>query len=279
MTDYHKSKPRPSLHHTTGSPLPARKPSIRKSSSRPESARRATGQNMTEHAALPALPTELPFGILHRSNQAVIINKPAGLPVHPGPGTTTSVEDFFPLLSRRKDGPWLAHRLDTDTAGCLAIALRKQTLIAMQAAFATGEVTKTYWAVVEGVPAPEGRITTPLLRKSTPEGWKMIADPKGQTADTQWRRLGTDGRISWLELTLHTGRTHQARIHCALLGTPVLGDPVYGHGTKRTPLHLLSRALTLPLDPPISAIAPPPPSMRAALQRCGWLDDAADGGG
>jgi 23S rRNA-/tRNA-specific pseudouridylate synthase len=75
---------------------------------------------------------------LFRDSRFVIIDKPAGLPVHPGPSRTPSVEDLFPTLTRKKHGPWLAHRLDADTSGCLAIALSKTALLAAQSAFATG---------------------------------------------------------------------------------------------------------------------------------------------
>jgi 23S rRNA-/tRNA-specific pseudouridylate synthase len=91
----------------------------------------------------------------------------------------------------------------------------------------------------------------------------MVIDATGKPAVTEWRLLGQAGDSAWLELTPRTGRTHQVRVHCAALGFPVLGDPVYGGGIG--PLHLLARALTLRLDPPVSAVAPVPAHMRAAL--------------
>ena len=207
--------------------------------------------------------------VLFRDDRFVVLDKPAGLAVHPGPRGGASVEDWFPLLSRRKDGPWLAHRLDADTAGCLVVALRRAALIAAQAAFAEGRVHKTYWAVVRGAPAQtSGTIDAPLRRVSTKGGWRMVVDAAGQTAATDWRLCGRDGDIAWLELFPHTGRTHQVRVHCAALGCPVLGDPVYGGGAGR--LHLLARAITLPVDPPVAATAEPPAHMRDALRRCGW---------
>ncbi len=210
--------------------------------------------------------------ILFQDQRYIVLNKPAGLPVHPGPRGGPSVEDFFQLLSRRKDGPWLAHRLDADTAGCLVIALRKAALIAAQDAFAGGKANKVYWAVVQGQPANDrGTIDAPLARRDAKAGWRMAEDPAGQPAVTDWRVLGRSDGIAWLELKPHTGRTHQIRVHCATLGCPILGDPVYGDG--KGPLHLLSRAIALPLDPPLSAIADPPPHMRAALARCGWTID------
>ncbi len=95
----------------------------------------------------------------------MVIDKPAGPAVHAGPSHGPSVEDWFPLLSRRKDGPWLAHRLDADTSGCLVIALRRRALLAAQALFASGAVSKIYWAVVCGtVPGDAGTVDAPLRR-------------------------------------------------------------------------------------------------------------------
>jgi tRNA pseudouridine32 synthase / 23S rRNA pseudouridine746 synthase len=216
-----------------------------------------------------ATAASTPPPILFRDDRFVVLDKPPGLAVHPGPRGGPSVEDFFPVLSRRKDGPWLVHRLDADTAGCLVIALRRAALIAAQAEFAAGRAQKTYWAVVRGVPhETAGTVDAPLRRQASRSGWRMISDTAGQSAVTDWRLRGQADDIAWLELHPHTGRTHQVRAHCAMLGCPVLGDPIYGGG--KSPLHLLSRAITLLLDPPLAATAPPPPHMRGALARCGW---------
>ena len=211
--------------------------------------------------------------ILFQDSRFVVLDKPAGVPVHAGPRGGASIEDVFPQLSRRRDGPWLAHRLDADTAGCLVVALRRAALHAAQAAFAEGRVRKTYWAVVQGRPAEDaGIVEAPLLKRTAPAGWRMVVDAGGQAARTAWRVLGAGGGIAWLELLPQTGRTHQVRVHCAVLGCPILGDPVYGGagagGAGR--LHLLARAVQLPLDPPVQAVAPPPEHMRAALRACGW---------
>ncbi|MCW3473529.1 RluA family pseudouridine synthase [Limobrevibacterium gyesilva] len=206
--------------------------------------------------------------ILYQDSRFVVLNKPAGLPVHPGPRGGASVEDVFPRLSRRRDGPWLAHRLDADTAGCLVVALRRVALLEAQLLFAAGRVKKTYWAVVAGAPPGEsGTVDAPLLKRSDRAGWRMVVDAAGQAAITDWRLRGRAAGIAWLELHPRTGRTHQVRAHCAALGCPILGDPVYGDGEGR--LHLLARAISLPLDPPLNATAPPPPHMVAALAMCG----------
>jgi tRNA pseudouridine32 synthase/23S rRNA pseudouridine746 synthase len=182
------------------------------------------------------------------------------------------VEDCFAALRRHpaQEGPWLAHRLDADTAGCLVVALRRSALRAAQAAFAAGSVRKIYWAVVHGRPREAGgTLALSLSRESTPGGWRMRADPGGQSASSTWRLLGTAGGLSWLEVQPHTGRTHQVRVHCAALGCPLLGDRVYG-STAAAPMHLLARSIVLPLDPPVSATAPPPDFMAASLAACGW---------
>ena len=228
--------------------------------------------------------------MLYEDPHLVVLNKPAGLAVHAGPRGGPSVEDEFPRLSRRRAGPWLAHRLDADTAGCLVVALRRAALVAVQAAFAEGRVRKTYWAVVDGAPgADAGEVDVPLLKRSDVGGWRMVVDPAGAAARTAWRVRGQVGGRTWLELHPLTGRTHQIRVHCATLGCPVVGDAVYGAALPRHPgldpgsrslaarphvvetgLMLLARAIVLPLDPPVSVVAPPPPHMLAALRVCGW---------
>jgi tRNA pseudouridine32 synthase/23S rRNA pseudouridine746 synthase len=206
-----------------------------------------------------------------RDRRCVVLNKPAGLAVHAGPSGGRSVEDWFPSLSRRKDGPWLAHRLDADTAGCLVIALRHAALLAAQACFAAGTAGKTYWAVVAGTVAEEaGTVAAPLRRQTGPHGWRIVIDATGQPAITEWRVLGRQPGLTWLELRPKTGRTHQIRVHCLAMGTPILGDERYGEG--RGGLHLLARAIHLPLDPPVAATADPPPHMIDALRRCGFRD-------
>ena len=206
--------------------------------------------------------------ILFRDDRYVVLDKPSGLPVHPGPRGGPSAEDWFPLLSQRKAGPWLAHRLDADTSGCLLVALRRSALLAAQAEFAAGRVRKTYWAVVRGGPsAAHGTIDVPLARRSTRDGWHMVEDPAGKPAVTEWRVLGRADELTWLELSPRTGRTHQVRVHCAMLGCPVVGDAMYGGGVGR--LHLLARGIALDLEPPVAAVAPVPDHMREALLRCG----------
>jgi tRNA pseudouridine32 synthase/23S rRNA pseudouridine746 synthase len=210
--------------------------------------------------------------VLFQDQRFVVLDKPAGLAVHAGPSGGPSVEDWFGALSRRKDGPWLAHRLDADTAGCLVIALRRAALRSAQALFASGEVRKTYWSVVRGdVHANAGTVSAPLRRITDPGGWRMVVDERsGQTAVTDWQVLGRANGLTWMEMRPRTGRTHQIRVHCVILGTPILGDERYGKAGGG--LHLLARAIHIPLDPPVDAVAQPPPHMRTALRLCGFRE-------
>jgi tRNA pseudouridine32 synthase / 23S rRNA pseudouridine746 synthase len=224
--------------------------------------------------------------ILYRDGLMLVIDKPAGIAVHAGPGGGPHLEHWFPLLRfGLPRPPALAHRLDRDTSGCLVLGRHPKALRRLGTLFAEGKIEKTYWAVVAGIPAePEGTIDAPL-RKDTSRrvGWRMEIDPAGQRAVTDYRVLGTaDGR-AWLELRPRTGRTHQIRVHCAALGCPVVGDQTYGgpqpsNKTAGQPLHLHARAIAIPLYPARPAIeitSPVPPHMLDALTRLGY-DRAED---
>ncbi len=198
----------------------------------------------------------------------MVIDKPAGLPVHAGRAGGPSVEDFFPGWRRGKTGPWLAHRLDQDTAGCLVIALKKSALLAAQAQFAGGLAMKTYWAIVLGDPPASGRISQPLAKRTEGRAWRMAADDAAPPAITDFTVRGRAPGRAWVEFSPRTGRTHQIRAHAAHLGCPILGDSIYGGGAG--PLMLLARRIELKLDPALIAEAPPPAAMRAALAVCGY---------
>lgn len=230
-----------------------------------------------------ALPPEKELAegaILHRDEAVLVLDKPAGLPTHRGPRARASVEDWLEALRfGKRHLPQPAHRLDADTAGCLVLGRTKPALAALGRAFAEGRVAKTYWAVVVGGPEAEsGVIDAPLAKVSTKAGgWRMRVDPAGQAAVTAWRVLGRGGGHAWLSLSPRTGRTHQLRVHAADAGWPILGDPLYGNG-EAGGLQLLARSIVIPgweERPAITAAAPVPVHMRAALAGCGW--PAADG--
>ncbi len=218
------------------------------------------------------LPPAIAARILHQDDAVIVLDKPAGLPVHGGPRGGASLEDWLPALQQGKRHlPQPAHRLDADTAGCLALGRTKPALAALGALFAEKRAEKTYWAVLAAVPdAPEGRIEAPLLKVSSRErGWRMVVHPDGQPAATRWRLLGAGDGLAFVALTPETGRTHQLRVHCAHRGWAILGDALYGRPAEGG-LHLLARSLLLPLEPPVAATAPVPAAMQPALCRCGW---------
>ncbi len=222
-----------------------------------------------------ALPAEIAARVLLLREDALVLDKPAGLAVHRGPRGGASLEDWLEKLRLGKRHlPQPAHRLDADTAGCLVLGRTKPALAALGAIFAAGRAEKTYWAILRGGPAePAGRIDAPLRKvSSAARGWRMEVHPEGQAAATRWRVLGRAPGMAWVELSPETGRTHQLRVHCAAMGCSILGDPLYGAAAPEG-LQLLARAIALPLDPPLRATAPPPRHMRAALAACGWREE------
>ncbi|MBI4183320.1 MAG: RNA pseudouridine synthase [Proteobacteria bacterium] len=226
-------------------------------------------------------PEEMLARVLYRDGLMLIIDKPAGLPVHAGAGGGPNLEDFLDAFRfGLPDPPGLAHRLDRDTSGCLVLGRHREALARLGRLFAGGRVEKVYWAVAEGAAtAPEGRIDL-QLRKVTArkDSWRMAVDREaGQPALTDYRVLGESGGRAWIEFRPLTGRTHQIRVHAAALGCPVAGDWVYGKAARGAgPLMLHARAVSVPLypkRPPIAATAPVPPHMAAALRACGFAGE------
>lgn len=206
--------------------------------------------------------------VLFLDGEAIVIDKPAGLAVHPGPKTPASLEDHLHHLrfGFQRD-PGLVHRIDRDTSGCLMLARNPKALKRFTQAFAGREVAKSYVAVLDAIPDAEaGTIDLPLLKISSREqGWRIVPDPGGQAAVTRWRILAArDGRALVL-FEPETGRTHQLRVHAAAgIGIPIAGDPVYGRG--KGPMLLHARSLSMPRTgkPPVEAVAPLPPHFLAA---------------
>lgn len=216
--------------------------------------------------------------VLYRDALMLVIDKPAGLAVHPGPRGGPSLEDFFTELRfGLPRPPHLAHRLDRDTSGCLVLGRHRKALAKLGELFSTAAVEKRYWAVVRGAPPAEsGTIDLALSKRSTRErGWWMQPDVSGQSAITDYRVLGCGIEMTWLELRPRTGRTHQIRAHLAALGCPIIGDPVYGlRSGARTldRLHLHARSVSVPLytkRAPIVVEAEPPEHMQEPLAECG----------
>jgi tRNA pseudouridine32 synthase / 23S rRNA pseudouridine746 synthase len=227
-------------------------------------------------------PEEMLARLLYRDGLMLVIDKPAGLPVHRGPKGGESLEDHFGALRfGLPRAPALAHRLDRETSGCLVLGRHRQALAALGRLFKSGAVGKTYWAIVErGPDADEGRIDLPLGRLDVTRGWWMKHDPEGQPSATTWRVLGRAEALTWLALEPLTGRTHQLRVHCAEMGWPILGDAIYGKAARTggPGLQLHSRAVEVPLYKNRDAVrvtAPLPQHMRERLRAYGWAGEDA----
>lgn len=215
--------------------------------------------------------------VLFKDSLMLVIDKPPGIVVHPGPRGGPSLEDFFGGLKfGYKETPQLAHRLDRDTSGCLILGRNERALRKLGRLFETGQVKKTYWAITEGRPeAEEGTIDLPLKKVKEPKGWSMAPAKPGEDGA---QKAVTDYRVmkhlrndrAWLELYPRTGRTHQLRVHLKSIGCPILGDWLYSGGDERPPegefptLHLHARSLEIPLypdNPPVTVAAELPEHM------------------
>ena len=189
-------------------------------------------------AAVP-LAEALPLAVLHEDRDLVVVDKAAGMVVHPGAGHATGTL-VNALLHRVKDlagvggelRPGIVHRLDKDTTGCLVVAKNEQALVALQKAFKTRAVEKTYLALIHGVPPAEGRIET-LYGRHPIHRQKFTGKVReGKQAITVFRVLESFEGAALVEVDLLTGRTHQIRVHLAESGHPLLGDSLYGAGRK-----------------------------------------------
>ncbi len=227
----------------------------------------------------PAIP---PVGVLYADAAVIVVDKPAGLVVHPARG---HVDDTLVhvLLARFPDlgeafqdhRPGIVHRLDKDTSGVMVVARTPAAAEALRRQFKERTVEKVYRALVRGavsppeaiIDAPIGR-DEPVLRRMAAQPW-----PHGAPAQTRYRVLRIAGGYTWLEARLLTGRTHQIRVHMAAIGHPVAGDALYGRRDPhigRQALH----ALRLDFDHPtsgerLSFTAPLPEDIVAALDALG----------
>ena len=201
-------------------------------------------------------PEDLPLAILHEDPDLVVLEKPAGLVVHPGAGVRHGTL-VHALLHRYPEigavggatRPGIVHRLDKDTSGLLVVARSPRAHRALVAAMRAREIRRTYTALVWGDPRQaEGVIETALGRHPKERKRMAVLTRGGKTARTRWRVAERFGLVSRLEVGLDTGRTHQIRVHMAHLGHPVVGDPVYGgRGKKLLSLREAERSFALEL--------------------------------
>jgi tRNA pseudouridine32 synthase / 23S rRNA pseudouridine746 synthase len=200
--------------------------------------------------------------VLFIDAEALVIDKPAGLPVDPPRDGSLCVASHREQLAFGfHRWPTPVHRLDRDTSGCLLLARTERAHKRFSLAFEAGNVEKRYLAVLAGIPeTTSGTIDMPLSKTSTArDGWRMVEDPKGKAAISHWRVVETRNGRALVEFTPETGRTHQLRVHAATgLGIPIAGDPVYGYGGEPMRLHAVSFSLARLPKSPVAAEAPMP---------------------
>ncbi len=183
-------------------------------------------------------PQEIALPIVYEDEHLLVIDKPAGLVVHPAAGNRdgTLVNALLHHCGDSLSGiggvarPGIVHRIDKDTSGLLVIAKHDKAHEGLAKQFADHSIDRRYLAIVSGVPRQaEGSIDAPLAR--SPHNRKKIAImPRGKRAVTHWKRLALLKEAALVECRLETGRTHQVRVHMASIGHPLVGDPVYGRG-------------------------------------------------
>jgi 23S rRNA pseudouridine1911/1915/1917 synthase len=218
--------------------------------------------SVTVPAAQPTglIPEDIPLDIIFENDDVVVINKPAGLVVHPAAGHATGTL-VHAVLSHAPEiegiggelRPGLVHRLDKDTYGIILIAKNERAQRSLQAQFQERDVQKAYIALVDGhPPTATGRVEAPIGRDPRErKRMAVVPEAKGRAASTSYRTLENFEEHALLELDLHTGRTHQIRVHMAFIGCPVVGDRVYGRRRASLPLsryflHAARLTVTLP---------------------------------
>lgn len=206
------------------------------------------------------VPESIPLSVIFENDDLLVVNKPAGMVVHPAAGHDTgtlvhAVLGYDPDLEGigGEERPGLVHRLDKDTSGLITIAKNERAHRWLVEQFKERRVEKTYLALVDGKPpTPLGRIEAPIGRD--PRDRKKMAVvklEKGRQAISEYKTLENFPRHTLLEFHPHTGRTHQIRLHCAFLGCPIVADTTYGHRKpslelNRHFLHAWRLKITLP---------------------------------
>lgn len=217
------------------------------------------------------VPRELAIPILYEDDVLLVVNKPTGLVVHPGAGTTETTLVEALLVGRDLPAsddrvrPGIVHRLDKETSGVLVVAKTAEALASLQGQFAARTVEKLYLALVDGVVAEdEGRIEAPIGRDPAAPR-RMSIQAGGRPAQTLFRVLRRENGRSFLLVRPLTGRTHQVRVHLRYIGLPVVGDETYGGpAAPRLGLHAWRLTIHHPSSGEAMTFeAPPPPDFPA----------------
>jgi 23S rRNA pseudouridine1911/1915/1917 synthase len=224
---------------------------------------------------------DIPLDVIFENDELIVVNKPAGMVVHPGAGhesgtLVNAVLGYEPDIEGigGEERPGVVHRLDKDTSGLIILAKNERAHRWLQDQFRLRKVEKTYLALVDGKPpTPSGRVEAPIGRD--PSHRKQMAVTtleRGREAISEYKTLQSFPRHTLLEFHPHTGRTHQIRLHCAFLGCPIVADPIYGHKRSslelnRHFLHAFRLKITLPGEKePRSFEAPLPADLAGVLE-------------
>jgi 23S rRNA pseudouridine1911/1915/1917 synthase len=237
-------------------------------------------------------PQEIPLTIVFEDEHLLVVDKPAGLVVHPAAGNFdgTLVNALLHHCGESLSGiggvarPGIVHRIDKDTSGLLVVAKTDVAHEGLARQFAAHSIDRRYLALVSGTPkTSEGTIDAPLARSSTNrKKIAIVENGRGKRAVTRWKRLNILRDAALVECRLETGRTHQVRVHMASIGHPLLGDPVYGRSGKthgkilkdlhfhRQALHAAELGFTHPVTKHrLSFTSPMPPDMQELFNALG----------
>lgn len=233
----------------------------------------------------PLEPEDIPLDVLFEDEDVIVVDKPAGMVVHPAPGHGSGTL-VNALLHHCRDlagiggvlRPGIVHRLDRGTSGVMVAAKNDAAHSALADQFRDHSIERVYRALVRGFPsAASGRVDRPIGRHRTDRKRISVQSPSAREAHTAWRLLerfsssaANHPGFAWLEVIPETGRTHQIRVHLAAAGLPIVGDPVYGRkcreGLERPALHAALLGFRHPRSAEFMRFeAPLPPDLEAVL--------------
>lgn len=226
------------------------------------------------------VPEAIPLDILYEDSNVIVINKPAGMVVHPSAGHDSGTL-VHAVLAHCKDlqgiggelRPGIVHRLDKDTSGIILVAKNEKSLTWLQDQFKRRDVQKTYYALVDGAPpTPTGRVDAEIARDPSKRKKMAVVTPgRGRAAVTEYETVQRFASHTLVKAHPLTGRTHQIRLHLAFLGTPIVGDKIYGKrkstlALERHFLHAGELEIILPGEKePVKFSAPLPADLQVVL--------------